>query len=170
MVNDLLSLFVAFLALLLVVAIYKIVTMSPEDAAAAPEGPAFTSPVPGRAVLAGQPSAARFATGASGMYGAAVAPPSRASAPAPAFSPAASRRQRSWGAAILAVAGLIVTIVGGSLFLGGGAAMACPQHAIAICSQGFVVLTTTQLLGAAVALGGVALILAAVALALRDGS
>jgi hypothetical protein len=169
MVNDLLWLFVAFLALLLVVSIYQIVAMAPGDAAAAPEGPAFTSPVPGRAVAASQPYAAGTGAGAGGRSGAAVAAPRRAAAPAPAFSPAVSRRQRSWGAAFLAVTGIVVTVIGGSLFLSGGAAMACSQHAIAICSQGFVVLTTTQLLGAAVALAGVVLIVAAIALALREG-
>ena len=168
MVNDLLSLFIASLALLLVVSIYRIVTLAPEDAAAVAEGPAFTSPVPGRAVPASQPYAAAFA-GAGGPSGAAVAAPRRAAAPAPAFSPSDSRRLRSWGAAILTVTGVAVTIIGGLLFLNGGAAMACPQHAVAICSQGFVVLTATQLFGGAVALAGVVLILTSIALALREG-
>jgi hypothetical protein len=45
--------------------------------------------------------------------------------------------------------------------------MVCSHQAVAFCSQGFVVLTATQLLGGAIVLAGVALVFTALFLALR---
>lgn len=45
--------------------------------------------------------------------------------------------------------------------------MACSHHTGAICSDGFVVLSATQVLGGVMALAGIALFFTAVVLALR---
>ena len=82
-------------------------------------------------------------------------------------SEGASRRARSWSAA-LAIAGLAAIIIGGWLFLHiahGGAA--CAPRAVEVCSQGFVLLTGTQLAGGAVAVAGVGALVIAIVLAVR---
>jgi hypothetical protein len=78
-----------------------------------------------------------------------------------------SRRARSWSA-VLAIAGLAAIIIGGWLFLHiapGGAA--CTPKAIEVCSQGFVLLTGTQLAGGAIAVAGIGALVSAIALAAR---
>jgi hypothetical protein len=71
-------------------------------------------------------------------------------------------------ASIVGIAGLVAAVIGGWLFLSAGkAAVACPRQAAAVCSQGFVVLTATQLVGGAIAVAGIALLVTALLLALR---
>jgi hypothetical protein len=61
-----------------------------------------------------------------------------------------------------------MAVIGGWLFLRTSpGAMPCSHQAAAVCSQGFVVLTATQLLGGAIALAGIALVFTALFLALR---
>ncbi len=155
MVTGVLFLLLVLLALLLAAFIYQIVTtpLTPVDAptlirsAAAPSAPAPALPVR-------QPRAATVL--------AATGPPPRTS------PPGAARRLRSWSTAALAIAGLAAVIIGGWLFLhiAHGAA-ACSPQAIEVCSQGFVLLTGTQLAGGAIAVAGIGSVVVAIVLALR---
>ena len=65
------------------------------------------------------------------------------------------------GAPILVIAGLAIAVTGGWLWLHTG-------PAAKVCSAGFVLLTATQLLGAAIALAGGALALTTLVLSLRQ--
>jgi hypothetical protein len=72
------------------------------------------------------------------------------------------------GIAGLALAGAALTVIGGMLFrrpVQGG--LACSHHTGAICIQGFVLVTGTQVTGVVTALAGIALFLTAVFLAVR---
>jgi hypothetical protein len=54
------------------------------------------------------------------------------------------------------------------MFLGPGrAVMACSHQAIAVCLDGFVLLSATQLAGGVIALAGIGLIVTAIVVALR---
>jgi hypothetical protein len=89
--------------------------------------------------------------------------PSRPSARTP---PSAT----GWRPALVIVvfmAGLIIAAIGGWLFLSTGTG-ACTLQAAAVCAQGYVLLTTTQLFGGAVALAGIVLVFTAAFLALRE--
>ena len=155
MVTSVLFLALVLLALLLAAFIYQIITtpLTAVDAptlirsAAAPSAPAPALPV--------RRSHARTVRAATG--------------PAPgASAPGASRRLQSWIAAVLAIAGLAAVMIGGWLFLhiAHGAA-ACSHQAIEVCSQGFVLLTGTQLAGGAIAVAGIGSVVMAIVLALR---
>jgi hypothetical protein len=155
MVTGVLFLMLVLLALLLAAFIYQIVRtpLPAVDAptllrsAAAPSAPAPALPVR-------QPRA-RTVPAATG--------------PAPGtFLPGASHRLRSWSAAALAIAGLAAVIIGGWLFLriARGAA-SCSHQAIEVCSQGFVLLTGTQLAGGAIAMAGLSSVVIAIVLAVR---
>jgi hypothetical protein len=140
------------LALLLAAFIYQIVTtpVTAVDAptllksAAAPDAPA--PPLPG-----GQhriPAATRPAPGTS--------------------APGASGSQQRWTTAALAILGVAAITLGGWLFLHiapGGAA--CSPHAIEICSQGYVLLTGTQLAGGVIAVAGIVALITALVRAVR---
>ncbi len=65
------------------------------------------------------------------------------------------------------MAGLIIAVPGIWLFLSTGTG-ACTLQAAAVCVQGYVLLTTTQIVGGALALAGITLIFTAAVLALRD--
>jgi hypothetical protein len=86
--------------------------------------------------------------------------------PAPGTSaPGAAAGQRLWA---LAIAGVAAIIIGGWLFLHiapGGAA--CSPTAIEVCSQGFVLLTGTQLAGSAIAVAGIGALVTAIVRAAR---
>jgi hypothetical protein len=115
------------------------------------------------------PTLARSA--AASATAAAPAPPHVPAASGPAHGAAAPRaadRMPSWSPAALAVGGLVAVVIGGGLFvrIAHGAA-ACSPRAIEVCSQGFVLLTGTQLAGGAIALAGIISIAVAIALALR---
>jgi hypothetical protein len=85
-----------------------------------------------------------------------------------AYRPAASRRLQSWAATALTIGGLAAVVIGGALFLriAHGAAV-CSDHAIQVCSQGFVLLTGAQLAGGAIAMAGITALIIAIVLALR---
>jgi hypothetical protein len=74
---------------------------------------------------------------------------------------------RPWLVAAVFMVGLIIAAAGGWLFLSTGTG-ACTIQGAAICAQGYVLLTTTQLFGGAIALAGIALIFGAAFLALRE--
>jgi hypothetical protein len=147
MVTGVLFLMLVLLALLLAAFIYQIVTtpLTAVDAptlirsAAAPSAPAPALPVSRRR-------------------------PRVRTVPA-ATGPGTSRRLQSWSAAALAIAGLAAVIIGGWLFLH-IAHGACSQT-IEVCSQGFVLLTGTQLAGGAIAVAGIGSVVMAIVLALR---
>jgi hypothetical protein len=154
MLTGVLFLSLVLLALLLAAFIYQIVTtpLTAVDAptlirsAAAPSAPAPALPVrPPRARAV--PAAARAAPG--------TAPPG-------------AQRLQSRSAAALAIVGLAAVIIGGWLFLriAHGAAV-CSHHAIEVCSQGFVLLTGTQLAGGAIAVAGLGSVVMAIVVALR---
>jgi hypothetical protein len=92
-----------------------------------------------------------------------------ATRPTPGTSPqGASRSQHPRATAALAIAGLAALTLGGWLFLHiapGGAA--CSPNAIEVCSQGFVLLTGTQLAGDAIAVAGIAALVTAIVRAVR---
>ena len=94
-----------------------------------------------------------------------VRPPRVRAVPA-ATGPGTSRRLQSWSAAALAIAGLAAIVIGGWLFLH-IAHGACSHQAIEVCSQGFVLLTGTQLAGGAIAVAGIGAVVVAIVLALR---
>jgi hypothetical protein len=154
MVTGVLFLMVALLALLLAAFIYQIVTtpLIAVDAptlmksAAAPSAEVTALPV--RRSRARTVPAAGSASGASAR--------------------GASRRLLSWIAGALAIAGLAAVMIGGWLFLhiAHGAA-ACSHRAIEVCSQGFVLLTSTQLAGGAIAVAGICAVVIAAVLAVR---
>jgi hypothetical protein len=119
------------------------------------------------------PTLARSAAAAS----AAAAPelpvrqPRASAATGPAHRTAAagaSRTLPSWSASALTIAGLAAVALGGWLFLqiAHGAAV-CTHQAIEVCSQGFVLLTGTQLAGGAIAVAGMSALVMAIVLALR---
>ncbi len=155
MVTGVLFFMLVLLASLLAAFIYQIVTtpLTPVDAptlvrsAAASSAPAPALPARPRRARAGH----------------------AATRPAPgAYPPGGAHRARSWSAAALAIAGLAAVIIGGSLFLhiARGAAV-WSNNAIEVCSQGFVLLTGTQLAGGAIAVAGIGSVAIAIAGALR---
>jgi hypothetical protein len=153
---------VIFLTLLLVMFLYAVIATPPEDAVRT-EPPTLRPPAPPPPA----PSAARPA----GPQ-ARVSPAGRhIAAPPPVISPPTASTGPRWGpvlASIVGIAGLAAGVIGGWLLLGARkAAVACPHHGVALCSQGFVVLTGLQLLGVAIAVAGITLVLAALFLALR---
>jgi hypothetical protein len=152
MVTGVLFLMLVLLALLLAAFIYQIVTtpLAAVDVPTLVRSAATSAPAPAPPVRRPR---ARTVPAAAG-------PPPGTSAPG------ASRRLQSWSAAALALAGLAAVIVGGWLFLR-IAHGACSHQAIEVCSQGYVLLTGTQLAGGAIAVAGIGSIVMAIVLALR---
>lgn len=149
MVTTVLFLMLALMAALLVAFIYQIVT-TPLVAVDAPTliKSRAAPPAPASALPARQPRS-HAATGSVPR----TVPPGRL---------------RSQAAAVLAIAGAAAILVGGWLFHNiahGGAA--CSHQAIEVCSQGSVLLTGTQLVGGAIAMGGICSVVIASVLALR---
>src|SRR2546421_542363 len=69
---------------------------------------------------------------------------------------------------VFLIAGLALAVIGGGMFFGAGQDVTvCSNQVLAICSDGFVVLHTAQLLGGALAVGGIGLVATAIVLALR---
>jgi hypothetical protein len=155
MVTGVLFLTLVLMVLLLAAFIYQIIT-TPLTAVDAPTliRSAAAPPVPAPALPVRQPRASTVP---------AARGPAHQTSP-----PGASGRLRSWGAAALAIAGLAAVLLGGWLFLriAHGAA-ACSHQAIEVCSQGFVLLTGTQLAGGGIALAGLGCVVMALVLALR---
>ena len=150
MVTGALFLMLVLLALLLAAFIYEIVTtpLTAVDAPTAARAAAASAAAPELPVRRSRVSAA-------------TGPAHRTAAPR-------ASRMPSWSASALTIAGLAAVALGGSLFLhiAPGAAV-CTHRAIEVCSQGFVLLTGTQLAGGAVAVAGMSALVIAIVLALR---
>ena len=172
---------VAVLTLLLMMFLYAVVTADPEEATRT-EAPLMPSPVlpsaplpvrgtsdplpargaqafapPGFPAETGRPDGTDYA--ATHRAAASVTPPLEVS----------SGSQRGPAAAFLfLIAGLALAVIGGGLFFRTGQDVTvCANQALAICSDGFVVLHATQILGGALAVGGIGLVSTAIVLALR---
>jgi hypothetical protein len=77
-------------------------------------------------------------------------------------------QRRPAAAFLFLIAGLALAVIGGGLFFRTGQDVTvCANQALAICSDGFVVLHATQILGGALAVGGIGLVSTAIVLALR---
>ena len=170
LVNDGLFWFVIFLTLLLVMFIYAVIVTPPEDAVRTGP-PTLNTPAPPPPAPAGRPQAHTSPAGAARQSGGADYAARHTPAAVPVISPPTASGGLLWRrvlASILVIAGLAMAVIGGWLFLGTHhGATACSHQAAALCLQGFVLLTATQLLGGAIALAGIALVFAALFLALR---
>jgi hypothetical protein len=175
LVNDALLWSLAVMTLLLVMFIYAVITAPPQDAPPAEppalEWPAPELPAPAPALPAGRPLAPASPAGAAGLSADAGYTARHAPAAAPVNSPARASSGPRWGpagASILAIAGLATAVTGARMFIGPGqAATACSHRAIAVCLDGFVLLSATQLAGGVIALTGIGLIVTAIVVALR---
>ena len=77
-------------------------------------------------------------------------------------------QRRPAAALVFLIVGLALAVIGGGMFFGAGQNVTvCSNQVLAICSDGFVVLHTAQILGGALAVGGIALVSTAIVLALR---
>jgi len=173
LVNDALFWSLAVMTVLLVMFLYAVIVAPPQSRVPTetpvPEPPA---PPPGPPVR--RPQAPAFPAGTGGLATGAGFVAAQAAAPAPlppppeASSEPPLRRARAVGIAGLAFAGVALAVTGGLLFRNTvQGAMACSHHTAAICMDGFVLLTGTQVLGAVIALAGITLFGTAVVLALR---
>jgi hypothetical protein len=180
LVNGALFWLVILLTLLLVLFVCAVVVARPEDDVPGEASPpesltvipvARTPPAPASALPARRPEALVPPAGGVGQPGGA----GYAARHTPAAAPVISRpkvhsgpRRRPVSAWMLVIAGLAIAVIGGWLLLRmGQGATACSHQIAAICSQGFVVLTGTQVLGGALLLAGIALFFTALYLALR---
>jgi hypothetical protein len=164
MLNNALVVAIVVMTLLLAAFIYQIVTTLVPAVDAPTLSKAAQAPAP---PVPARPAGHRPAPTVRARAG--VQPGHTADAIAPASGaspPGALGRLRPWVAAALMIAGLALGLTGGSLLLH-TAQGACAHHAIQVCSQGYVVLTGTQLGGGALALAGIALVFTGGALALR---
>ncbi len=161
---------IVVLTFLLVAFTYQIIT-TPVTAVDAPtlvrSAAAPAPPVP--ALPARHRQAPAFPArggGQPGRAGDAAGPPTR---PVPQTSPRrGSGRLRSGWVAALAIGGLAAGIVGGWLLnRPARGATACSHQVIQVCSQGFVVLTGSQLSGGAIAVAGILVVVIAGVLAVR---
>jgi hypothetical protein len=163
---------VAALTLLLVMFLYAVITADPQEAVRT-EAPLTPSPVhappplPVRGTQAFAPpvfpteSGRPAGTDYAATRGAAASVTSR-----PEVSRGSPRRPAV--AFLFLIAGLALAVIGGGMFFGTGQDVTvCTNQVLAICSDGFVVLHTAQLLGGALAIGGIGLVSTAVVLALR---
>jgi hypothetical protein len=154
--------------------IYAVIATPPEDAVRTEpptlRPPAPPPPAPSAAPPAG-PQARVSPEGAAGRPAGAGDGDRHTAAPPPVISPPQASPGPRRGpalASVVGIAGLAAGVIGGWLLLGARkAVVACPHHGVALCSQGFVVLTGLQLLGVAIAVAGITLVLAALFLALR---
>jgi hypothetical protein len=160
MVTGVLFLALLLLVLLLAAFVYEIVTTplaavdAPTLVRTAAAGPAHAPAPPGPAPPVRQQRAATLPTATGPSIGA---------------SPrGAAGRLQSSGVAALTIAGLAAILIGGWLFLriAHGAAV-CAHQAFQVCSQGYVLLTGTQLAGGAIAVAGMVSVIIAIVLALR---
>lgn len=163
---------VAALTLLLMMFLYAVITADPGEAART-EAPLMQSAVlpppalPVRRAQALTPPVFPAETGRPGGTGYAAMPSAAASVTS---APEVSGGSRRGPAAVLVflIAGLALTVIGGGIFFGAGQDVTvCSNQVLAVCSDGFVVLHTAQLLGGALAVGGIGLVATAIVLALR---
>jgi hypothetical protein len=170
---------VAALTLLLMMFLYAVITADPEEAVRT-EAPLMQSavlPAPALPVRGAQTTPPMFPS--EGRPGpdyvpahsaAAVTSPPEASrrGPAAVISPPEASRRRPAAALLFLIAGLALTVIGGGMFFGAPQDVTvCANQALAICSDGFVVLHTAQIFGGVLAVGGIAFVSTAIVLALR---
>jgi hypothetical protein len=156
---------VAALTLLLMMFLYAVITADPEEAART-EAPLMQSavlPPPALPVRGAQATPPVFPSEA--RPGTDYTPTHRAAA---VISPPQVSRRGPAAALLFLIAGLALTVIGGRMFFGvGHDVTVCANQALAICSDGFVVLHTAQIFGGALAVGGIACVSTAIVLALR---
>jgi len=163
---------VAVLTLLLMMFVYAVITADPEEAART-EAPLMQSPVlapPPLPVRGGQAFAPPMFPAETGRPGGTdYVATHRAAASMTSPPQVSGRSQRGSAAAFLfLIAGLALVVIGGGMFFGTGQNVTvCANQALAICSDGFVVLHAVQLLGGVIAIGGIGLVSTAIVLALR---
>jgi hypothetical protein len=172
---------VAALTLLLMMFLYAVVTADPEEAtpteALLMQSPVLPpaalpvrgtpDPLPVRGGQAFAPPAFPAETGRPG--GTDYAATHRAAAPVtPPLEVSSGSQRRPAAAFLFLIVGLALAVIGGGMFFGTGQDVTvCANQALAICSDGFVVLHATQILGGALAVGGIGLVSTAIVLALR---
>jgi len=163
---------VAALTLLLVMFLYAVITADPYEAART-EAPLPQSPVlapPPLPVRGGQAFAPPMFPAETGRPGGTdYVATHRAVASMTSPPEVSGRSQRGSAAAFLfLIAGLALVVIGSGMFFGTGQNVTvCANQALAICSDGFVVLHAVQLLGGVIAIGGIGLVSTAIVLALR---
>ena len=184
---------VAALTLLLMMFLYAVITADPEEAVRT-EAPLMQSavlPAPALPVRGAQttppmfPSEARPGTDYVPAHSAAavtsppdvsrrgpaavISPPDASRrGPAAVISPPEASRRGPAAALLFLIAGLALTVIGGGMFFGAPQDVTvCANQALAICSDGFVVLHTAQIFGGVLAVGGIAFVSTAIVLALR---
>jgi hypothetical protein len=162
---------VAALTLLLMMFLYAVITADPEEAART-EASLMQSAVlpppalPARGAQTLSPPVFPTEAGPGGAaYAATHAAPASVTSP-PVVSSGSQRRPAA--ALVFLIVGLALAVIGGGMFFGAGQNVTvCSNQVLAICSDGFVVLHTAQILGGALAVGGIALVSTAIVLALR---
>jgi hypothetical protein len=176
LVNDGLFWLVLFMTVLLAMFVCAVVMMPPEAAdRSSEESPLGPPGLPPPASVAALPSRRPPApaspagpvprpggTGYAARHTPAAAPVT--------FAPKAPSdpRRAPVLATILGIGGVAAAVIGGWLLFGTShVAVACRHPGVAICSEGFVVLTGAQVLGCAMAVAGIALGFTALWLALR---
>jgi hypothetical protein len=181
---------VAALTLLLMMFLYAVVTADPEEATRTeaalmpspvlPPAPVpvrgMPDPVPVRGVPdllpvgGGQTFAPPVFPAETGRPGGTdyAATHRAAASVTPPLEVSSGPQRRPAAAFLFLIAGLALAVIGGGLFFRTGQDVAvCANQALAICSDGFVVLHATQILGGALAVGGIGLVSTAIVLALR---
>jgi hypothetical protein len=165
---------VVALTLLLLMFLYAVITADPQEAART-EAPLIPSPAlaPSGLPVRGSQTLTPALPGDAGRPGGGYAATHAAAASLTSTSvtslPQASGEQRGAAAALLfLIAGLALAVIGGGMFLRAGHDVTvCSNQVMAVCSDGFVVLHAAQVLGGAIAVGGIALVSTAIVLALR---
>jgi hypothetical protein len=161
----------AVLLALLVAFLYQIITLPQELAVPTPPPEPPPEPEPPARPLWQAPAAPLPAAAAGQPDDAGYRARHTPAAVARRTLAPASRRQ-PWGPAagwVLALAGLTVALAGGWLFSRAGVGTgACRNRAAAVCSQGYVLFTDGQILGAVICLAGIIIALAGLYLALRE--
>jgi hypothetical protein len=160
------------LTLLLMMFLYAVITADPQEVSRT-EATLIPSPVPSPATLPVRgsqtltPPAFPADAGRPGTTG--YAATHRAAASVTPLPRVPGDSQRGAGAALLfLIAGLALAVIGGGMFFRAGKEVTiCSNQVLAVCSDGFVVLHAAQVLGAAIAVGGIALVSTAIVLALR---
>jgi hypothetical protein len=160
---------VAALTLLLMMFLYAVITADPEEAART-EAPLMQSavlPPPALPARGAQTLAPPVSPTEAGPGGAAYAATHAAAASVTSPPVVSGGSRRGPAALVFLIAGLALAVIGGGMFVGTGQDVTvCANQALAICSDGFVLLHTAQILGAALAVGGIALVSTAIVLAL----
>lgn len=160
---------VAALTLLLLMFLYAVITADPEEATRT-EASLIQSPVlppPALPLRGGQTPPPPVLPTEARRGGADYAATHRV-ASSLASPPGASGRRGPAAAFLFLIVGLALVVIGGGMFFGAGQHVTvCTNQALAVCSDGFVVLHTAQIFGGVLALGGIALVSTAIVLALR---